>query len=312
MSDNYQTGPIGRLVWGDPTKAEPVMDDATKQPKRDAAGAVIMEYAFGVAYAKNDPAWPAYREWLKQHDRAAWPQFHGPDGEVMPGVKFADKITDGDGYNTKGQLHSLKDGYAGHWIVKYGSRFPGQVVRWENNAWVQDMTGQLVQPGDYIRVNGSTQTNNSNQSPGMYRNWSMVAFQYKGTPIQKGPDPNATFGGPPPAAPAGAYQPPPMPAAPVHPAAPPAAPAYQPPQPVAPAAPAPGYGGYAQPPGPPVPGATPSATPAPAVPAAPSPVPPTPSPGRVMTAKAGGSTYEQFTAQGWTDAQLIAEGYMTA
>jgi len=31
-----------------------------------------------------------------------------------------------------------------------------------------------------------------------------------------------------------------------------------------------------------------------------------------MTEKAAGASYEQFIAQGWTDEQLIAQGYMQA
>jgi len=32
--------------------------------------------------------------------------------------------------------------------------------------------------------------------------------------------------------------------------------------------------------------------------------------GPIMTPKAAGCTYEQFIAKGWTDAQLIQQGYM--
>ena len=53
--------------------------------------------------------------------------------------------------------------------------------------------------------------------------------------------------------------------------------------------------------------------------AAPAPAPTAPAvpnsailqvPVRTMTAKAGGATYEQFVAQGWTDAMLREQGYM--
>lgn len=59
---------------------------------------------------------------------------------------------------------------------------------------------------------------------------------------------------------------------------------------------------------------------APAMPPAVAPAPPAPpapdflTPGggvqKVMTAKAGGASYEQFVANGWTDAQLIEQGYL--
>lgn len=77
----------------------------------------------------------------------------------------------------------------------------------------------------------------------------------------------------------------------------------------------PGQAPAAAPPAtPPVPGMVPAA--APPVPQAapatdflspPAGLPPMP----VMTPKAGGNTYEQMTANGWTDETLIAHGYMT-
>ncbi len=52
----------------------------------------------------------------------------------------------------------------------------------------------------------------------------------------------------------------------------------------------------------------PGVTPAPPAPPA-APVLPT-APAKVMTTKAAGQPYDQFIAAGWTDAQLIADGYM--
>src|SRR5690625_4227929 len=53
----------------------------------------------------------------------------------------------------------------------------------------------------------------------------------------------------------------------------------------------------------------PASTPAaPPLPAAPAPA----APAHVMTAKANGAKYEDFVAQGWTDEQLVANGYMQA
>ena len=50
-------------------------------------------------------------------------------------------------------------------------------------------------------------------------------------------------------------------------------------------------------------GSAPAPTPAP---------PPAPVPQKVMTEKAGGVSYEAFIAQGWSDEQLVANGYMIA
>lgn len=279
------TSPPGRMVWGSPFTPLPVMDDKVTPPvqKINADGTPMVEYAFGLAFAKNDPLFPAFWETLKAADRAAWPQFHGPDGQVLPGVKFADKLTDGDSRNTKGKLHSEKDGYAGHWVVKFASRYAPSVFQYVNDRWTQLTDPASVKPGYYIRVDGTTQTNGSTQSPGMHRNPNMVAMIAYGPEIVRtGADPSAAFGSAPAALPAGASAVPLAPSAPM-----PAAPVAPAPAPAAPAAP---YSGYMAPP------------PAPAAPAAPA--------GPVMLPAANGVTHEAYIAAGWTDAQLITAGMM--
>lgn len=328
------TAPIGRLVWGDPFTAQTLTDDVTKLPKRDAAGNIMIEYTIGVAYSKTDPLWPAFREMLKVEDRRAWPQFHGPNGEVLPGVKFADKITDGDGFNTKGQPHSAKDGYAGHWIVKYGTQYAPTVHYYDDatRSWVQMVDKSQLKAGDYIKVSGSTQTNNSSQSPGMYRNFNMVALYGRGVAIVKGPDANAAFDAPPPgsAAPNMVTAPPPGAGpAPQPPGAPPPAPVMSAPLMLASANGVPyeawraqGWtdeqlitAGHMAQPVVMAPAAPPPAPPAPpAAPPAPPPTPPAPppAPGRVMLPAANGQTYEAMLAAGWTDALLVQHGMMAA
>lgn len=292
------TAPTGRLVWGDPFKAETVMDDLTKLPKRDAAGNVVIEYTFGVAYTKGDAAFSVLYATFKGADRAEWPQFHGADGNILPGVKFADKITDGDGFNQKGQQRAKEgNGYAGCWIVKYATQFPPNVYEHDGQRWVQMVDNGRLQPGDYVQVSGSTQSNKSQQSPGMYRNANMVAFVGKGVPIVRTGDPDKAFGAAPPPLPPGATpapQLPPGPGAPLTPPAPAPGPAATRPAP---------YTGY-------VPG--PAATPGP--PAAP-PMPPAPpaapvNPQRQMTAAANGVPYEAYVQQGWTDLQMIQAGLL--
>ncbi len=76
---------------------------------------------------------------------------------------------------------------------------------------------------------------------------------------------------------------------------------------------APGYTGYMGAPGAPLPGAPAAGSPGlPAPAGVPSAPPATPSPTRAMTPLAGGMTYDQYIAAGWTDAQLIQHGFMTA
>lgn len=293
------TSPTGRIVWGSPFTPTPVMDDKVKPPvqKTNADGSPMVEYSFGVAFRKDDPEFAAFWATLKAADRAAWPQFHDAAGQVLPGVKFADKLTDGDGRNTKGKLHSEKDGYAGHWVVKFASRYAPSCHQFVGGRWVQLSDPSSIKPGYFIRVDGTTQTNNSSDSPGMHRNPNMVALIGYGAEIARtNADPAASFGTAPAALPPGASAVPlapsaPMPAAPGVPGVPqaPAAPmAPAPAAPAAPAAPVAPYDGYMVPPAPPVPA------------------------GPVMLPAANGVTYEAYKAAGWTDALLIAQGYMAA
>lgn len=331
------SAPTGRLVWGDPHKMSPVMDDTTKQQKRHPqTGEPLVECSFGVAYDKNDPEWHSYYWVLKGADKAEWPQFHDAQGNVLPGAVFADKITDGDGYNKKGQLRAREgNGYAGCFVVKYASQFPVNCFTFDHqqNRWVVAPDG-MIKPGDYIRVSGSTQSNKSTQSPGMYRNPNMVALVGKGTPIvASGGDPDAAFGKTPPPLPPGATIVPQAPVAPMPPAggpgvppvpgAPPPAPSAGPPANGGPPAPPTAAGGSGPVPPmtaspsnpPPYNGYVPGAPPSPPT-AAPGGAPPPPPPGapaapqRHMTAAAT-TTYDEYIKAGWTDTQLIASGLMT-
>ena len=101
----------------------------------------------------------------------------------------------------------------------YSNRFAPSIHFWDGRQWVQMTDKNQLKCGDYIQVNGSTASNNSTQSPGMYRNVSMVALYAQGEAILKGPDPNQAFGAPPPGTP-GSGLPAPSPPAP-SPASPP-------------------------------------------------------------------------------------------
>lgn len=277
------TSPTGRLVWGNSFKVEQKTDQVTRAPRVNAAGQPLMACELGVAFPKSDPATAAFLALLRGADKAAYPQFHGPDGNPLPGVKFADKITDGDGYDSKGRHNATKDGHAGCWIVAFSNATgtPPTSYKHDGTRWAPVMDG--IKPGDYVQISGSTSANNSNTSPGMYRNVDMVAFIGHGTPIVRASaNPDDAFGAAPPPTPPGATA-----------------------QPQAPAAPAPGAVGA-----PPAP--TPVAPPAPAAPPPPAASAPYDGyiPGPVMTDKAGGQTREQFHAAGWTDAQLVEHGYM--
>lgn len=299
MASNFTT-PVGRLVFGDPWTPQQKKGDDGKPKIDPVTGQPQTEYVVGIAFAKNDPEWHKLYGLLKQADREAWPQFHGPDGNVLPGVKFADKIKDGDGYDTKGQPHNRKEGWGGHFIVTFASQFPPSCYAHNGSAWAQLSDPTSIKRGYYVRIDGTTQSNGSTQSPGMYRNLGMVALAGYGAEITTGPDANERFGigaaAPlPPGASATPVATAPMPMAPQYGGAPtPAAPMPSPTQGV-------------------VHGAPTSTTTYPSnPPTAPSAPVAQPYGGfmpKTLLPHATG-TYEAYIAAGWSDEQLRAHGLM--
>jgi hypothetical protein len=274
MAVNFTT-PKGRMVGGDAYKMTQNTDSKTGQPKLRQDGSPMMSSYIALAIPKNDPAWSAFKAMCDAEALKAW-----PNGQTQH-PQFASKIEDGDSTipNKKGKRNADREGFPGHWIVKFGSGYAPKVVYWDNNrGWVES-TGGHVKLGDFISVAGTIDSNKSAESPGMYMNLNQVAFEREGPAITVGIDPNDAFGsrGPGNGAPAGTSQ-------------------------TAGAATTQSsgtagggsYSGYMDTDAPPPPGDD---------------APPPPS-GPQMTEKAQGKSYESFTAKGWTDAQLRQHGYI--
>lgn len=293
------TTPTGRLVWGKPYELR-TKTDRNNQPKIGKDGQPMQSCDIGVAFPKSDPATAGFIQTLRAADRAAWPQFHGSDGMPVRS-DFADKITDGDSAvpNKKGKIPNQQEGYPGHWIVSFGSSFLPACYEWGlipggggREGWVRTPEGK-IKPGDYVIVGGSTVTNKSAESPGMYRNLNMVGLVSHGQPIVSAQrDPNEVLGAARPVAPAGSSTTPIAPAPMPAPAAPVAASTSGPaPSPTASAG---NYTGFMDTPAPPPPAPPPAPT------------------GPIMTAKAqqAGYTYDALKAGGWTDDQMRQHGYL--
>lgn len=330
------TSPVGRLVQGD--LDTPQDKDASGAPRviktGPNAGQPNPQYFIAVAFAKTDPAWPPF--WAALVTKAAedfpnlFPQ--GPGGPCVH-PSFAFKVIDGDGIDTAGKSWATREGFAGHWVVRFASSYPPRLFhagRYAPHEQIQEKGA--IKRGYFVRVNGTVEGNANPQKPGIYVNLDMVELSAYGPEIVSGPDASEAFAGGPGALPAGASAMPITPPSPgVGPAAPAApamlpalpppavaplpvagpGPAVAPPLPVAasPVPASPAYDGYMAGPTP-GPGVAPVASPAPVAPT----TPPLPiaSPGRVMLPAAGGHSYESLIAAGWTDATLVQHGYMTA
>ena len=338
MSDarNFLT-PVGRLVQGDVFEPQ-TKDSVTGLPLTvktgPNAGQPTQRYFIAVAFKKDDPAFPALWAVLDAAAKQDFPQLFA-NGQ-MQHPKFSWKLTDGDGVDDNGKPNNTKEGFAGHWVLKFASSYPPKAFyagRYQPHEQIQDKNA--IRRGYYVRVAGNVTGNGNAQKPGLYLNFNLVELAAQGAEITSGPDASAVFGAAPNAQlPAGAVAlpspggsvpgaapsmpgmtPAPAPVAMPSPAAPMAMPGMAAaPAPMAMPAAIPGMAvapnpGFVAGPGaaPAMPGM--AAAPAPmAMPAAP--VPPAPVAGPQMTAAANGFTYAQLIAAGWTDATLRANGMM--
>lgn len=321
------TSPVGRLVQGD--CFTPQTTDQQGNPRvvktGPNAGQPNPQYFIAVAFAKNDPNFPAFYALFDQEARESFPALF-PNGGQCVHPQFAWKIIDGDGVDSSGKPNSAKEGFAGHWIVRFSSGFAPKCFHAGHYQPHEQITDPLqLRRGYYVRVNGTIQGNNNAQRPGLFVNLNLVELSGYGQEIISGPSAQDAFSGSAPVLPAGATATPaaaapaPMaapagvPAMPGAPGAAPvpvpaAAPAAPTPAPVAQApaaAPAAPYAGYMAPPPGSAPAqvpAVPAATPAPPVPVAPA------APRLQLTAAAGGAPLQAFYDQGWTDDLLVAQG----
>ena len=269
--------PVGRLVGGSVSKGR--TEDYYGKPLTNKDGTPAAEYNFAHAVAKRPGVDWKQEPWGQQMVAIANAAF--PNGQPN-NPSFAWKVTDGDSQipNKKGNKPCDNEGWPGHWIIWFSSRY---AVKTLNANGVGAVDPATVKPGHYIEVLGEVRVNGSTDSPGLFVNHVFVAHSAPGPEIQLGdvPDPTSVgFGKQ--ALPPGAGAVPESRLAPAAPA--PAAPAPVPTVPTVP------HTGILQPPAPPVPAA----------------------PARVMLPKAGGVSYEQFIAAGWSDAQLVENGMMQA
>lgn len=244
-----QTLPVGRLVYGHPSKKIPKLDQKRQPVLKD--GQPVLVHMFGVAYPKqvfNDHIWPI----MYQAASAAF-------GGQQPPPHFAYKFKDGDGVDRQGRPYNQREGYAGHIVIHFETQLNVTAFRQnpQTGGWDQ-ITENDYKTGDYVAVNCNIEGNKPSDpthTPGLFINPVGVLHIGNGTAIVNAPSADQMFGGQQFALPPGATAPgsaPPMPAGMANP---------------------PGFGG-AMPPGgmapPPAPGTSPAA---PGYPAAAAPQP---------------------------------------
>ena len=293
------TTPIGRIVMGNLYRGSD--RDSKGQPYIYKTGSNVgqpyKKYFFAVAVPKTPGQTWFQSDWGQQILAVAAAAF--PKAYQRP--TFAWKIEDGDSAELNGndRRNCDREGFPGNWIIKFSPNYAPKIYGKAAGlgGWVELHDEDAVKPGYFAQVNFSISGNGSDDTPGVFLNTNAVAFIEKGEEIKYGPtvdemgfsDTAKPLTVQAPTQSAGQM------AAAFHaPSAPLVGTVVQP-NPAFLAGPNPTQGIAPQPPAPPVP-----------------PTPAVPSPSKMMTAKAAGATYEQFTAQGWSDAQMIAAGYLQA
>jgi hypothetical protein len=188
--------PVGRIVWGHPTKSR---DKTRKNPqtganekvmKADGSGPV-QQWSFGVAFNKAEfqaVIWPA----MAQEAATAYPNGTPP--------KFSWKYQDGDGVDDQGKSFSAREGYAGCYVLAISSELMAPPIFKLNGNKYDQLPGEAIKCGDFVVVGLNIKVNvptDRTHTPGLYMNPSLVEFIGYGTEIvsQGHADPMALLGG---------------------------------------------------------------------------------------------------------------------
>ncbi len=187
----------GRVVWitGKTLfEGRQKTDYNTKQPLLGNDGQPKVEFGFGLAIPKIDPATGQNTEeyikvWNALHQEAFTIY---PSGQLPPA--FAMKYKDGDGVDHNGKPFGDREGYPGHIILACTTMIPIKFFKFEggNNQLVN--TG--IKNGDYVNVqlNIKAHPAQGNGNAGLYLNPAAVQLIQPGKEIINTPSGNQMFG----------------------------------------------------------------------------------------------------------------------
>jgi hypothetical protein len=184
------TSPVGRFVQGSLFELQTKNQDGSPILTKTGpnAGQPSSRSYFAVAYRKDDPLFAPFYAQMVAEARASFPNFFDAAGNCTH-PKFAWKLTDGDGIDDNGKKNSEKEGFAGHWVLKFGGSFLPRVF-YIGRARPEDQVkdANLCPRGYYIRVIGSMKGNAPSNKPGLYLNPDIVEVCGTGDIITSGPD----------------------------------------------------------------------------------------------------------------------------
>jgi len=187
----------GRIVWGNGSslfEGKQKTDYTTNAPVLAADGTPVIEYGFGLAIPKIDPA-------TGQHSAEftnAWNALHQeaftlfPSGQIPPG--FAMKFKDGDTVDHNGKPFADREGYAGHIVLTCTTRIPIKWFKFEGGNNIMVNTG--IKVGDYVNVqlNVKAHPAKGTGKAGLYVNPQAVQLIQQGKEIINAPSGDQIFG----------------------------------------------------------------------------------------------------------------------
>lgn len=187
----------GRIVWtsGDLFKGRQKTDLQTRQPRRNQAGEVMMEYGLGLSIPKSAFAQPgvagAAELWQAMHDEA---YILYPSRQVPP--QFAMKYKDGDGIDDKGVPFSNREGYGQSLVFAMTTTIPIKFFRFDAATNTNLMINEGIKCGDYVNVQLQIKSHaaQGQGKPGLYLNPQAVQFLGYGKEIVNKPSGDQIFG----------------------------------------------------------------------------------------------------------------------
>lgn len=204
--------PIGRIVQGG---FDGTTTDADGKPlvykTGPKAGQSRTSYFMALAIAKNNPEWPDFLRALHWVAANGFPSYF--DGTAnndqvqqinfpflqqlglnLPKPRdFSFKVIDGDGRDSEGNPNSDKEGFAGHWIIRFSTNSPFKAFMHPDKTQLEN-PGQVIKRGYYARI-AFNSTPNTGETPGIYVNPDMVLCVGYGPIIVGGKDYDTAFKG---------------------------------------------------------------------------------------------------------------------
>lgn len=211
------TSPIGRIVQGNPLSGNPQTIQNTNTPKLGKNGEQLVNYYANVAFDKANPKTgemiaAIFTECARLYP-ALFPFGYQPNArsDTQPPINaggcirndFAYKIKDGDGYDSNGKAHALKEGWKGHWIVQV-STYAGamRVVNGlsGNSAITEVGSGpNHIKTGDFVvcclDISSNGWAGDAQSKPGIYMNPDLLQLVGYGDAIISGPNPDEMLKG---------------------------------------------------------------------------------------------------------------------